>query len=129
MTEAEQIVICKVLAKSCMWGQGGIAAVILDGLERSMPMSWHRIYAENDQQARDDATGVVVDEAELRDYLARDYRLCNYRPGRMSLHRSPAHGGGLWRAVIGELAEKYGQTHDAWNYRVYQERAAAEGEK
>lgn len=125
MTEAEQTAICKIIQKSCMWGHGGIGSVILDGLQKKFPMKrdWHDVHTKNARKARHEACGVVSNEDEIKRYLDRGYRLTNYRPGELSIFHPRASGGGLYKYITGALADKYGQRYDAWNFRVYQERA------
>lgn len=126
MTDDEQKIICMEIAKSCMWGNGGIAAVIIEKLDQAIPMNtpWGVAYRAHGREARREAVGVIRDEAELVALLSRGYWLCNYQPGQMSLN-SPPPTNGLARYVVGDLAEKYGKTHDAWNYGICERERAA----
>lgn len=123
MTPKNQKAVCMAIAKACMWGQGGIASVILDDLQQALPTepSWHDVYRGNHRQAVRDVVGVITDESELLFYIQQGYRLTNYQPGEMSLHR-PSPAGGLVKLVSAELAEKYGPVYDSWNYQVHQAR-------
>lgn len=53
------------------------------------------------------AYGFEADEREIQQLVRDGYSLCNYRPGRLSVHYPDRMGGGLYTYVIGELAEKY----------------------
>jgi hypothetical protein len=132
MTDDEQRTICMEIAKACMWGQEGIACVILEKLQAALPMAepWEVVYRKNTREARYQAVGVIRDEAELRKWLSRGYWLCNYQPGQLSLNNPPPMNG-LAMYVVGELAEEYGKRHDAWNYGIYERERAAHsaGEK
>lgn len=124
MTEAECIEICKAVACACMWGHGGIGGVVIENLQRRLPLepSWWLLYCAHKQAAEDEAVGYVKDQIELNALLSRGYRLYNYSPGRISVH-NPAPMGGLYKFIVGSWADELGPIHDAHNYRVYQERA------
>lgn len=65
---------------------------------------------------------ISVDELRLNLGFGR-YHLCNYKPRKLSIHY--ANGSGSCGAIYGALADELGAIHDAWNYRIYKERAAA----
>lgn len=127
MTNDEQIAICKAIAKSCMWGQSGIASVILDEFERKLPMQWRGVYDAHAREAKREAVGVVTDEAEVHRLLRRGYWLTNYQPGEMSIFNPPPMNG-LYMYLSAELAERYGPNYDSHNYAVWQSRAASNSE-
>lgn len=108
MDEKEQIAICKAIAAACMWGQGGIASVILDRLDDEVeaPRKWREVYAENSKAARRESVGVLEDEERLRWYLGRGYWLTNYDEDGCSLFNPPPMNG-LCMYVSKDLAEKY----------------------
>lgn len=124
MDTEEQEKICKALAITCMWGHGGIKSVILDRLQANLPQteSWHAVSTRVSDPAIREHIGVITKDDELQYYLRSGYYLCNYTPDGMNLHAP--RGGGLHKYVSAELAAKYGPIHDAWNFRVYQQRAA-----
>lgn len=131
MTPEEQIAICKAIAKSCMWGQGGLGMVILDELQRVCPTdqahSWRAVHDAHEKEARREAVGVVTSEEEIKYYIRERYYLCNYQPGELSIHYPSHIGGGLCKYVVGELAEKFGPIYDPHNWEVFQKRASANG--
>jgi hypothetical protein len=51
--------------------------------------------------------GFVADETMIEWYLSQGYYLCNYEPGRLSIHYPDRSGGGLCTYIVGNLAEKY----------------------
>jgi len=109
MTDEEQISICKQIAVTCMWGQGGIASVLLERLQEDGPAGprpWPEVYRENAKAARRQYIGVITDEAELRRYLSRRYDICNHDEDGASLHHPPPMGG-LAYYVSKELADKF----------------------
>lgn len=128
MTSEEQIKICKVIAKACMWGHGSIAIVILGGLQEKMPTdpNWEAVYSDNVKTAAREAVGIVKDEAELLGWLSRGYWLTNYEPGELSLF-NPRPMNGLAKYVVGDLADKYGRTHDQWNFDIYENQKSEVG--
>lgn len=130
MTNEEQMMICKAIARSCMWGQRGIGSVILDELQKQFPMErkWQEVHREHAKEAKREAVGVVKDEAELQFWLSRGYWLCNYEPGELSLFNPPPMNG-LHMYVVGEMADQYGKLHDPHNYGVCQQRASHSGEE
>lgn len=107
MDEKEQITICREIAVACMWGQGGIASVILDRLEKALPQErrWQEVYSENAKQAKRDSVGVITDMGELRRRIRDGYSLCNHDSDGASLHYPSRSGGGLAKYVSKELAE------------------------
>lgn len=125
MTNDEQVAICKAIARSCMWGQGGIGSVILDELQKRLPMGrpWQEVYREHQRQTEYEAVGIVKDEAEISYLLSRGYWLTNYSPGELAVFNPPPMNG-LHKYITGELADRYGAIHDAWNFNVYKQRAA-----
>lgn len=108
MTDDEQVQICKVMAAACMWGQGGIASVILEGLNKKVPLarSWVAVYRENAETAKKEHMGVLSDEEELRRYLGRGYWLTN---GDSLFNPPPMNG--LCTYVSPELYTKYAPTY------------------
>ena len=104
MTAHEQIQICKVLAIACMWGQGGICSVILDDLDKKMPMdpSWQQTFADHRKEATREHIGVITDENELRGYLNRGYWLVN---GDSLFNPPPMNG--LRKYVRKDLYDKF----------------------
>jgi hypothetical protein len=124
MTENEQIKVCKAIASACMWGQGGLAHVIIEKLEENVKCKdkWEDVFKENKKNAEYETTGIVKDEKELEYYLSQKYTLHNYQPGELALFY-PWLGGGLAKYIVGDLADKYGEIYDSWNFRVYKERA------
>lgn len=104
MTEDEQKTICKEMAKACMWGQGGIASVILDKLDKALPMraSWKGVYRDNQRDAVREHMGVLDDEDELLRYMSRGYWLCN---GDSLFNPPPMNG--LCMYVSDRLYQKY----------------------
>lgn len=107
MTEEERIAICKAIAASCMWGHGGIAAVIIQALEKKLPaeVSWQQIYAENEKTAKRESVGVITDEAELQSRLRNGYWLTNWDDDGCSLFNPPPMNG-LSAYVSKELAQR-----------------------
>lgn len=104
MTEAEQTTICREMAKACMWGQGGIASVILEKLDKALPMerAWKAVYDDNSRDAKREHMGVINDELELQGYLSRGYWLTN---GDSLFNPPPMNG--LCMYVSPALYEKY----------------------
>lgn len=126
MNTDEQVLICKAIAKSCMWGHGGIGSVITDKLQKSLPTdpSWQEVYTHNEKQAKYEAVGVVKDEEEIESYLRLGYPLYNYSPGELQIHNKREYGGGLHKYILGDLANKYGELYDPHNFKVVQYRKA-----
>lgn len=109
MTDNEQKAICKAIAVSCMWGQGGIASVILDRLDANGPegpQSWNAAYREVAKTAERESVGVIESESELRGYLSRRYWLVNFDEDGCSLFNPPPMNG-LAKYVSKELAAKH----------------------
>lgn len=108
MDEKEQIAICKAIAEACMWGQGGIASVIIDRLDKKVeaPRKWREVYVENSKAAQRESVGVLDDEDRLRIYLRQGYWLTNYNEDGCALFNPPPMNG-LCMYVTKELAEKY----------------------
>lgn len=108
MSDDERVAICKAIAASCMWGQGGIASVIIEELDKVLPTdpSWREVYAANSKAARRESVGVLTDEARLASYLSRGYHLCNYDEDGCSLFNPPPMNG-LAMYVSKELAERH----------------------
>jgi hypothetical protein len=109
MDEAERIEICRALAVSHMWGQGGVASVFLDELGKRLPClpTWSDLYSAHVKESRREHLGVITDEDELRRRLRDGYFLTNWDDDGCSLFRAPHFGGGLSQYVSKELAEKY----------------------
>lgn len=132
ITKNEQIIICKILAKVSMWGHGWVGSTVTEELDKQLTcnLSWEDLYEKNKVGGEDEATGTITDEKELENYLHLRYQLCNYEPGRLDLFY-PQPYGGLFKVIVGELAERYGKLYDPHNYEVYQYRAreAAEQKK
>lgn len=107
MTNEEQVTICKTIAAACMWGQGGIARVILDDLELTMPMDrrWNAVYSAHAEQAQRERMGVITDEAELLRYLRDGYWLVN---GDSLFNPPPMNG--LCKYVSKELYDKHNRS-------------------
>lgn len=127
ITPEEQMEICKAITKACMWGHSGLGSVIIDKLQAKLPTdpTWQRVHAANEKIAKHEAVGVVTDEKDLQGYIRGGYLLCNYSPGELSIHY-PHRGGGLCKYVVGELADKYGELYDSWNFEAHQRRRQAE---
>lgn len=127
MTDEEQDAICKAIAASCMWGHGGIGAVILDDLQERLPQArdWRAVHEAVKTSARHEAVGVADTELEIERLLTDGYALCNYQPGELAIFRPRKFGGGLHKYIIGDLADKYGKQHDEWNFRAHKLRAEA----
>jgi hypothetical protein len=127
MTTDEQILVCKAIAKSCMWGHSGIASVIVDKLQESLPTEpyWQQLYNQNEKQAKYEAVGVVKYEEEIDRYIHLGYLLCNYTPGELQFHIPRIYGGGLFKYILGDLADKYGEIYDPYNFKCVQHRKAA----
>ena len=109
MTNEEQEKICRAIAVSCMWGQGGIASVILEGLDKTGPKtdtSWREVYSSVAKDARRQSMGVITDAKELDGYLRRGYWLVNYDEDGCSLFNPPPMNG-LAKYVSKELADKH----------------------
>lgn len=109
MTNEEQEQICRTIAVSCMWGQGGIASVILEGLDKSGPkseMRWRDVYQTVAKDARRQSMGVITDAKELEGYLRRGYWLVNYDEDGCSLFNPPPMNG-LAKYVSKELADNH----------------------
>lgn len=104
MTRDEQIQICKILSVSCMWGHGGICSVILDELDKKMPMesSWRQTFNDGNKEAEREHIGVITDEKELLSYLRRGYWLVN---GDSLFNPPPMNG--LCKYVAANLYKKY----------------------
>jgi hypothetical protein len=114
MTRDEQEQICRTIAVSCMWGQGGIASVILDGLDRKGPKidsTWREVYRSVEKDARRQSVGVITDEKELDLYLRDRYWLVNYDEDGCSLFNPPPMNG-LAKYVSKELADKHKQRQE-----------------
>lgn len=111
MTEEEQVAICRQLAVTCMWGQSGIANVLLDGLDRNVhaPKPWREVYAEHAKSAERDAVGVITDREELNGYLRQRYWLTSFDDDGCSLFNPPPMNG-LARYVSKELAGQMKRT-------------------
>lgn len=115
MTDDEQEQICRTIAVSCMWGQGGIASVILEGLDKSGPKTaklWRDVYQSVAKDARRRSMGVITDAKELEGYLRRGYWLVNFNEDGCSLFNPPPMSG-LAKYVSKELAD---------NHKVQQEK-------
>lgn len=109
MTRDEQEQICRTIAVSCLWGQGGIASVILDGLDRKGPntgTTWREVYGSIAKDARRQSVGVITDEKELDRYLRDRYWLVNFDEDGCSLFNPPPMNG-LAKYVSKELADKH----------------------
>ena len=108
MDDVERTTICKAIARSCMWGQGGIASIILDRLQEVLPTdpSWREMYREHEKAAKREAVGVIDDEDKLRFWLRRGYWLVNFDADGASLFNPPPMNG-LYSYVSKDLAEKY----------------------
>lgn len=120
MTNGEQVLVCKIIAKACMWGNGGLASVIIEELDKKLKQkeNWSSVFKANKRISEYEATGVIKDEEELRSYLGRGYTLHNYKPGELALF-FPGIGRGLAKYVVGELADKYGEIYDKHNFNCY----------
>lgn len=106
MTAEEQVAICKAIAVSCMWGQGGIASVILERMDSNGPAGprgWTEVYREVQKPATRESLGVITERAELDRWLGRGYWLCNYDEDGCSLFNPPPMNG-LSQYVSKELA-------------------------
>ena len=130
MTNDEQDAICKAIAVSCMWGQGGIASVILERMDDAVPMerSWRSVYRAVRKQATRESVGVISDEEELKRYLnpfsnphayfnAGRYWLTNFDEDGCSLFNPPPMNG-LSKYVSKELADKYRPRYDTMSTRT-----------
>lgn len=109
MTDGEQEQICRAIAVSCMWGQGGIASVILDRLDDkgpAMPKRWREVYQSVAKDAQRRQMGVITDQQELDRYLSRGYHLTNHDEDGCSLFNPPPMNG-LAKYVSKELADKH----------------------
>lgn len=115
MTNNEQAAICKAIAVSCMWGNGGIGSVILDTLQRVLPMEqkWRTVFNENVRAAQQEAVGIITDEAELRRWTKLGYWLTNYEPDRVALFNPPPMNG-LFMYVTRAVADKYKSLWSGW---------------
>lgn len=108
MTAEEQVAICKAIAVSCMWGQGGIATVILERMDSkgpAAPRGWMEVYLEVEKSAKRESVGVITDRAELDRWLSRGYWLCNYSEDGCALFNPPPMNG-LSKYVSKELANE-----------------------
>lgn len=125
MDQAEQDTICTAIAQACMWGHGGIGSVIIDKLDASMPMqvSWSERMKAVSRVAKHKAVGVVNDNGQIERLRGRGYSVCNYSPGELQIHNPRQFGGGLYKYILGGLADELGPLYDPWNFRVHQERA------
>ena len=108
MTEDDQIAICKAIAVSCMWGQGGIAAVILERLDKKVPApaSWRAVYSDHAKGATREYIGDITDEAELIRRIDQGGWLVNFDEDGCDLFGPPPMNG-LEKHVSKELADKY----------------------
>lgn len=107
MNAEEQVAICKAIAVSCMWGQGGIASVILETMDvdgPAAPRGWLEVYREVSKPARRESVGVITERAELTRLLSRGYWLCNHDEDGCSLFNPPPMNG-LAKYVSKELAD------------------------
>ena len=125
MQDTEQVAICKAIARSCMWGHGGIASVIVERIAKTVaaPEDWGKVFRENKRAAEYEAVGIITDRAELDRLLACGHYCCNYRHGELAVFNPPPMNG-LYKYIIGSLADEYGERYDSWNYRIYQNRVA-----
>jgi len=107
MSEEERIAICKAIAASCMWGHGGIAAVIIEELDKRLPaeLAWRQIYDANVKAAKRESVGVITDEAVLESRLKSGYWLTNWDDDGCSLFNPPPMNG-LDAYVSKDLAER-----------------------
>jgi hypothetical protein len=108
MTRDEQDDVCRAIAVSCMWGQGGIASVILEELDRKSPlpeMSWTDAYKTVKSAATRSHMGVITEQAELDRYLSRGYWLANHDAEGCALFNPPPMNG-LAKYVSKELAQQ-----------------------
>lgn len=108
MTEEEQAEVCRVIAVSCMWGHGGIAHVIMEGLDRALPqpVPWGDLYQRNQKQVTRAHVGCITEESDLDYWLSRGYWLVNFDADGCSLFNPPPMNG-LHKYVSKTLAEKY----------------------
>lgn len=116
MDQDDRIAICNVIAASCMWGHGGLASVILDGLDKRLPHdpTWHAVYNEHSKAARREAVGVITDEKVLNDRLRDGYVLCNWDDDDgYSLFRPGRYGGGLDQYVSKALSDAHRAREEA----------------
>lgn len=124
MTEDERITLVKILAGIGMWGHGWIGPAVCKELQKQLPvtLSWPQLFEQYKEAAEEEAIGVVTDEEEIRSYISMGYHLCNYTPGKLSIHNPWSRGGGLRTYIKGPLAETYGALYDPYNFAVYKRR-------
>lgn len=117
MTEEEQIAACKAIAASCMWGNSGLASVIIERLDKAIPCdpTWRQVYDANAKAAKRESVGVLSDEKTLKWMLQRGYWLTNWNEDGCCLFNPPPMNG-LSQYVSKELAEKY--RSDRWPFFV-----------
>lgn len=108
VSEEDQIAICKTIAVACIWGQGGIARVIIEDLDKNVKAfaPWEATYTANSKAARREHIGVIEDEQVLLTCLNLGYWLTNYDGDGCSVFYPPPTNG-LHMYVSKDLAEKY----------------------
>jgi hypothetical protein len=126
MTNEERDDICRAIAVSCMWGQGGIASVILEELQRRVPLpdkTWAEAYNSISKAAQRDSVGVVTEQSDLDWHLQRGYWLANFDADGCALFNPPPMNG-LSRYVSKELADAYKAQQDKMS-RLFRQMAEA----
>lgn len=73
------------------------------------------------ERDKNDPSKHIVRGRTVDDWVFAGYRLCNYKPGKISIHR-PAPYGGLFCDIEGDVADKLGAIYDSHNYNVYRNR-------
>jgi hypothetical protein len=108
VSDEDRLKIVEAIIRACMWGQGGIAGVILENLDKTAPddLSWQALYRQNYKRVNREAVGVIVDEGVLRNYLGSGYWLVNFDEDGCSLFNPPPMNG-LASYVSKELADKH----------------------
>jgi hypothetical protein len=111
-----QLRVCMALVKS---GHTEICSDLRKMFTTEVPFSV--VCATRELKDHVDLTshGFEPDERMIQKYIDDRYSLCNYRPGRLSIHYPDRHGGGICTYIIGELAEKYGALYDPRSYAAY----------
>ncbi len=125
MDKEDQIAICKAAYKAGFPGNTGMSMCFVDELQRVFPEfdDWRRVFDASQKDAELEKFGVLTTDEQIGGYIRSGHFLCNYEPGRLSVHYPSRAGGGLCTYITGQLAEKYGRQYDNWNFNVYRHRA------
>lgn len=122
LSTENQRLIAKAIASGTRYSGGGaaVAGRIDDYFSVTRPTE--EVIREVSREVALEDTGVVSDTTEIKRLLSLGFRICNYAPGQVSIHYPDASGGGLYRYVVGEMADELGRQYDAHNYAVVQMR-------